>query len=76
MLSAGLLHGLAHGPQLVSQGVRPEVGQQQAAEEEEDGAVAGTAGRLHLGHADGLHVEIQDHHGKDDHGEGQDEAGP
>lgn len=76
VLGAGLLGRLAHGPQLVGQRVRPEVGQQQAAEEEEDRAVAGAAGRLHLGHADGLHVEVQDHHREDDHGKGQDEGWP
>lgn len=46
------------GSQLPRQRVRPEVGQQQAAEEEEDGAVTGATGGLHLDDAHGLHVKV------------------
>lgn len=76
MLSAGLLAARPNGPQLVRQRVGPEVCQKQAAEEQEVGAVAGAAWGLELCHADRLHIEVQDHHGEDDHGEGQDQAGP
>lgn len=58
MLGAGLLATRPHGPQLVRQRVGPEVGQKQAAEKQEVGAVAGTAWGLELCHADGLHVEV------------------
>lgn len=76
MLGADLLGGFAHGAQLVGERVGPEVGQQQGAEEEGDGSVAGAPRRLHLGVADGLHVKLQDHHGEDDHPERQDEGRP
>lgn len=58
MLCADLLGRFAHGAQLVGQWVSPEVGQQQTAEEEGDGAVAGAPRRLHLCVADGLDVEL------------------
>lgn len=76
MFSAGLLAARTHGPQLVRQWVGPEVGQKQAAEEQEVRAVASTAGGLELRHADRLHVEVQDHHREDDQCKGQDQAGP
>lgn len=76
MLSAGLLARRPHGPQLVRQRVGPEVGQKQAAKEQEIGAVASAARRLELRHAHGFHVEIQDHQREDDQGERQDQAGP
>ena len=59
----------SHGAELVGEGVGPEVGQQHAADQEEEGAVAGAAGRLHLGYAGRLHVELQDHDGKHDQAE-------
>lgn len=77
VLGAGLLaRRFAHRAQLVRERVGPEVGQQEGAEEEGQSAVAGTPRRLHLGAADGLHVELQDGHGEDDHREGQDEGRP
>lgn len=77
MLRAGLLaRRFAHRAQLVCERVAPEVGQQEGAEEEGQGAVAGAPWRLHLGAADGLHVELQDGDGEDDHPEGQDEGRP
>lgn len=76
MLRADLLRWFAHGAQLVRQWVSPEVGQQQGAEEEGDGAIAGTPRRLHLCIADGLNVKLQDHHGDDDHPKRQDEGRP
>lgn len=76
MLSAGLLATCPHGPQLVGQRVGPEVGQKEAAEEQEVGAVAGAAWSLKLCHADRLHIEIQYHHREDYHAKGQDQARP
>lgn len=76
MFGAGLLAAGPHGPQLVCQRMGPEVGQKQSAKEQEVGAVAGAAWGLELCHADRIHVEVQDHHREDDHGEGQDQAGP
>lgn len=76
MLRADLLGWFAHGAQLVGQWVSPEVSQQQGAEEEGDGAVAGAPWRLHLRAADGLDVKLQDHYGEDDHAERQDEGRP
>lgn len=76
MLRADLLGWFAHGAQLVGQWVSPEVSQQQGAEEEGDGAVAGAPRRLHLRAADGLDVKLQDHYGEDDHAERQDEGRP
>lgn len=76
MLGAGLLAARPHGPELVRQWVSPEVGQKQATEEQEVGAVASATWGLELRHADRLNVEIQDHHREDDHGKRQDQAGP
>lgn len=77
VLRAGLLaRRFAHRAQLVGERVRPEVGQQESAEEEGQGAVAGAPRRLHLGAAHGLHIELQDGHGEDDHPERQDEGRP
>lgn len=76
MLCADHLRWFAHGSQLVSQRMSPEVGQQQGAQKESKATVASTARRLHLGVTHGLHIKLQDHHRKDDHGERQDEGGP
>lgn len=76
MLCADLLGRFAYGAQLVGQRVSPEVGQQQTAEEEGDGAVAGAPRRLHLCVADGLYVELHDHYGEDDHPKRHDEGRP
>lgn len=76
MLRAGLLWWFAHGAQLVGQWVSPEVGQQQCAEEQSHGAVAGTPWRLHLCITDGLNVKFQDHDREDDHSKRQDEGRP
>lgn len=75
VLRAALLRR-AHGPELVGERVGPEVGQQQRAQEEGAGAVAGAPRRLHLGAADGLHVKLQDGHGEDDHPKRQEESRP
>lgn len=76
MLRADLLGRFAHRAQLVGERMSPEVGQQQGAEKEGQGAVTGTPWCLHLGTADGLHIELQDHHGEDDHPKWQDEGRP
>lgn len=76
MLCAAVVRWFAHGAQLVSQRVSPEVCQQQCAEEEGQGAITGAPRRLHLGAADGLDVKLQDRDGEDDHPERQDERGP
>ncbi len=76
MLRADLLGRFAHGAQLVGQRVGPEVGQQQGAEKEGDGAVTGAPRRLHFCVADGLDVKLQDHYREDDHPERQDEGRP
>lgn len=77
VLRAGLLAWrFAHRAQLVGERVGPEVGQQQGTEEEGESAVAGAPRRLHLGAADGLHVELKDGHREDDHPKGQDEGRP
>lgn len=76
MLRADLLRRFAHGAQLVGQRVSPEVGQQQGAEEESNGAVAGAPWRLHLCVTDGLNVKFQDHDREDDHPKRKDEGRP
>lgn len=76
MLSADELGGYAHGADLISEGVGPEVGQQQAAGEESEGAVASAPGSLHLCAADCVHVKLQDHDGEDDHAERKDQRRP
>lgn len=73
---ADMLRRFAHGAQLVRQRVGPEVGQKQSAAEEGQRAVPGTAGHLHFGTADGLNIELQDHHREDNHPKRQDEGRP
>ena len=76
VLGAVTLGGAADGAELVGQRVGPEVGQQESTEEQEERAVTGAPGRLHLGDADGLHVEVQNHHGEHDHAERHDQRWP
>lgn len=76
MLCAELLGWFAHGAQLIRQWVSPEVGQQQGAEEERYGAVAGAPRCLHLCAADCLDVKLQDHYREDDHPKRKDEGRP
>lgn len=76
MFCADLLRWFAHGAQLIRQWVCPEISQQHRAQKQGEGAVAGAPGRLHLGDADGFHVELQDHDGENDHPKREDEGGP
>lgn len=76
MFCADLLRRFAHGAKLVRQRVGPEVGQKQGTAEKGKCAISGTPGRLHFGTADGLNIELQDHHREDDHPERQDEGRP
>lgn len=76
MFRADLLRRFAHGAKLVSQRVGPEVSQKQSTAEEGKCAISGTPGRLHFGTADGLNIELQDHHREDDHPKRQDKGRP
>lgn len=76
MFRADLLRWFAHGAKLVSQWVSPEVGEKQSTEKEGKGTVSSTPGSLHLGTADGLDIELQDHHAEDDHPKRQDDRWP
>lgn len=73
MLRADLLRWFANGAKLVSQWVSPEVGEEQSTEKEGKGTVSSTPGSLHLSTADGLDIELQDHHAEDDHPKRQDD---
>lgn len=76
MFCADLLRWFAHGAKLVSQWVSPEVGEKQSTDKEGKGTVSSTPGSLHLSTADGLHIELQDHHAEDDHPKRQDDRWP
>lgn len=73
MFRANILRWFAHGAKLVSQWVSPEVGEKQSTEKEGKGTVSSTPGSLHLSTANGLDIELQDHHAEDDHPKRQDD---